>query len=146
MLGIGVIICIFVFLAFLLSKSPESKIMLAFDILYEKVYEFYSDILGEEAGKNIRIYITTLFFVIFFANIASVLLDFIAPIFGLTSSGDFFLAKYIVIPTSDMQFNIALSLFSTLLLIYIQFGTLGYKKFFYNYFPIFGKNYIEIER
>jgi F0F1-type ATP synthase membrane subunit a len=49
-------------------------------------------------------------------------------------------------PTSDMQFNMALALFSTLLLIYVQFGSLGYKKFFYNYLPFWGKGYIELER
>jgi len=51
-----------------------------------------------------------------------------------------------MMPTSDVQFNTALSLFSILLLLYVQFGTLGFKKFIYNYAPVWGKGYIEIER
>ena len=120
--------------------------MLLFDMLYEKVYNFYTDILGPESSLKVRVYIATLFFVIFFANIASVIMDFIAPIFWLTKTGEFILADYVIMPTSDMQFNVALALFSTLLLIYIQFGALGTKKFFYNYFPVFGKWYIEVEQ
>jgi F0F1-type ATP synthase membrane subunit a len=72
--------------------------------------------------------------------------DFIAPIFGMNAQWDFMLSKYIIMPTSDIQFNIALSIFSTLILIYVQFGTLGYKKFFYNYIPFWGQWYIQIQR
>jgi len=146
MLWVGVSVCIFIFLAYLVEKYPKSGVMILFDLLYEKVYKFYSDILGPESSSKVRIYIATLFFVILFANISSVLVDFIAPIFGISASWDFYLAEYIVMPTSDMQFNIALALFSTLLLVYIQFGALGTKKFFYNYFPIFWKWYIEVEQ
>lgn len=49
-------------------------------------------------------------------------------------------------PTSDVQFNTALSLFSVLLLLYVQFGTLGFKKFVYSYVPVWGKGYITLER
>jgi len=144
----GILICVWVFIAVatLIKYVPDTKIMIVFDMLYEKVYNFYGDILGPESGKNMKLYIATLFFVIFFANIIGILLDFIAPIFGMNTLGGFLLAEYIVMPTSDMQFNIALSIFSTLLLLYVQFGTLGTKNFIYNYFPIWGKWYIEIER
>lgn len=144
----GILFCmgVFIVLAYLVDRYPKSSCMVLFDMLYEKVYKFYSDILGPESSVNVRLYIATLFFVIFFANISSVVLDFIAPIFGLTSNGEFLLAQYIVMPTTDMQFNLGLALFSTLLLIYIQFWALGTKKFFYNYFPVFGKWYIEMER
>lgn len=49
-------------------------------------------------------------------------------------------------PTSDVQFNTALSLFSVLLLLYVQFGALGCKKFIYSYIPVWGKGYITLER
>lgn len=146
MLGVIVCITLFALLAFVLQAFPKGRISLLFDLLYEKVHAFYSDILGEESSSRVKTYIATLFFVIFFANIASVVVDFIAPIFGVAENGDFHLSKYIVMPTSDMQFNIALALFSTLLLLYIQFGSLGVKEFFYNYFPVWGKGYIEVER
>ena len=137
----GVLMCFaaLIVIALLLQKYPNTKSMLSFDILYEKVYKFYEDILGEDIKHSIKIYITTLFFVILIANILSVILDFIAPVFGILPDGSFILMQYISLPTSDMQFNIALSLLSTLLLVYVQFGALGYKKFFYNYVPFWGK-------
>jgi len=63
--------------------------MLLFDMLYEKVYAFYGDILGSETKNSIKLYIVTLFFVIFLINIFSVVLDFIAPVFGVSRGGDF---------------------------------------------------------
>ena len=146
MLGVIVCITIFVILAYVVDAFPKSRFSIVFDLLYEKVHAFYSDILWEEASSRVKTYIATLFFVIFFANLASVIVDFIAPIFGVAENGDFHLARYIVMPTSDMQFNIALALFSTLLLLYIQFGSLWVKNFFYNYLPVWGKGYIEVER
>lgn len=146
MLGILIITFLFLLLAICVKRYSDTTVMVLFDMLYEKVYSFYSGILGDEISKNIKLYIVTLFFVIFFANISGLLLDFIAPIFGTSSSGDFYLAQYITMPTADMQFNIGLALFSTLLLLYVQFGSLGFKKFFYSYLPVFGKWYIEIEQ
>jgi len=146
MLWIVLCIIIFIVIAAVIEKWQNSKISILFDLLYEKVYDFYSDILWNRAGEKLKIYIVSLFFVILFANLLSVLLDFIAPVFWVSSSWDFYLSQYVLIPTSDMQFNIALSLFSTLLLLYVQFGSLWYKKFFYNYVPIFWKWYIEVEQ
>ncbi len=146
MVGIVFCVVVFILLAGLLQKFSGTRAMILMDLFYERVYNFYSDILGKDIGVHIKTYIVTLFFVIFFANISGILLDFIAPVFGISQAGEFYLAQYIVMPTADMQFNIALALFSTLLLIYIQFGSLGFKKFFYNYLPFWGKWYIEVER
>jgi hypothetical protein len=55
------------------------------------VYTFYSDILGPVAGKRMKMYITSLFFVILFANVIGIFIDFIAPIFGMNAQGDFIL-------------------------------------------------------
>lgn len=120
--------------------------MILVDLLYEKVSVFYGDILWEWSSNAIRTYIITLFFVILIANITGVVLDFIAPIFWVSPSGDFYLTQYIVIPTADMQFNIALALFSTLLLVFIQLKSLGIRHFFYNYVPFWGKGYIVVAR
>lgn len=70
MLGIVVCIILFLLVAAGIAKYPQHKSMMVFDMLYEKVYNFYSDILGNEVGTNIKVYIATLFFVIFFANIS----------------------------------------------------------------------------
>jgi len=143
-----VLLCIWIFLlfAYCIKYCPASRVMVLFDLMYEKAHTFYGDILGKDASTNMKLYITSLFFVILFANLIGLIISFIAPIFGINEQWDFVLSQYIMMPTSDMQFNIALSLFSTLLLIYVQFGTLWYKKFFYNYFPFYGKWYIEVQR
>ena len=146
MLGVAICIGVFILLAGLLERYSHSNFMLSFDILYEKIHNFYWDILGPDSSSNVKVYIVTLFFVILVANLAAVLLDFIAPVFGMSAAGDFHLMQYITMPTWDMQFNIALSLFSTLLLLYVQFGSLGFKKFFYNYLPVWGKGYIVVPR
>lgn len=146
MIGVYVSIALFIMLAYLIERYSKTSIMVLFDLLYEKIYEFYADILGDNIKESVKLYVVTLFFVIFLINIFSVVLDFIAPIFGVSSGGDFFLANYILMPTSDVQFNTALSLFSVLLILYVQFGSLWFKKFLYNYAPVWGKWYIEVER
>ena len=89
----------FFFLAYGVEKKLGTKTMLLFEYLYEKIYYFYEDILGKEESPRIKSYVVTLFFVIFFANIFSVIFDFIAPIFGQKENGDFLLANIIVFPT-----------------------------------------------
>jgi len=81
MIGIMILLAVFLLLALLLRRGVRSKIMIAFEMLFEKIYYFYSDILGEKASKQIKTYVTVLFFVIFIANIVSVIFDFIAPVF-----------------------------------------------------------------
>lgn len=152
MLWMCVMIAAFVMMALYVRSTSnvrihtDNKFTIALGYLYETVYNFYSDILGESAGKWVKNYIVALFFVILIANLLSVALDFIAPIFGILPSGDFALMQIIILPTSDMQFNIALALFSTLLLICIQFHSLWLKKFFYDYVPFLWKGYIVLEQ
>jgi hypothetical protein len=47
---LGIIFCmgVFLLLAALLSRFSKTRVMIGFDLLYEKVYNFYSDILGKE--------------------------------------------------------------------------------------------------
>lgn len=146
MQGIMLLFAVILILGSLLRRFPDSRVMIVFDMLYEKVAAFYGDILWEWSSEAIKTYIVALFFVIFLANILGVIIDFVAPVFGTAENGEFFLANYITIPTADMQFNIALSLFSVVLLIYIQFRNLWTGWFLYNYFPIWGKWYIVIEQ
>ena len=48
MLGIVFCVVVFLMLAFLTQSFSGTRFMIAFDLLYEKVYKFYSDILGKE--------------------------------------------------------------------------------------------------
>lgn len=146
MAGVILSVWVFIFFAYCIKYFSASRAMVLFDLMYEKAHTFYGDILGKDASVTMKLYITSLFFVILFANLVGLIVSFIAPMFGMTQEWDFVLSQYIIMPTSDMQFNIALSLFSTLLLIYVQFGSLWYKKFFYNYFPFWGKWYIELQQ
>jgi len=146
MVGIGVLVSLILMMIYIVRKHPQSHIAVLFDLLYETVFTFYEGIIWEESSKRMKLYIVTLFFIIFIANIGWVLLDLIAPFFGYKENGDFILMEYVSIPTADMSFNIALSLLSTIILIVMQFHSLGLKKFLYDYFPIYGKWYIEIER
>lgn len=144
----GVLLCIafFMLFALVIEKFPNAKFTVCFDMLFEKVAHFYGDILWDNVSQRVKTYIVTLFFVILTANFVWILLDFVAPIFGISSTWDFYLTQYIIVPTADMQFNIALSIFSTLLLIYIQFQSLWIKNFFLNYFPITGKWYLTVSQ
>lgn len=56
------------------------------------------------------------------------------------------LGAFVVAPTTDANFNIAMALVSVGLILYLQMRHLGLGKFVYEYFPIFGKNIITIER
>jgi F0F1-type ATP synthase membrane subunit a len=50
--------------------------MVFFEMFFEKVYEFFEDILGLEEKKWTKMYITSLFFIIIFSNIIGMLLEF----------------------------------------------------------------------
>lgn len=125
---------------------PRSNIMVAFEYLYEKVYYFYEEILGKEEKSSVKWYVVTLFFVILFANLCGVMIDFIAPIFWSTSEGGFLLSSYIILPTASLEFTLALSWFSIFLMLFLQGQSLGFKKFFLNYIPLTGKKYFVLHQ
>jgi len=49
------------------------------------------------------------------------------------------LPRYIVIPTTDFNFNLALAVVSIMIMLYIQFRRAGIITFFLEYIPITGK-------
>ncbi len=80
-----------------------------------------------------------MFFVILFSNLMGTLLDFV----GIAFPG---LEEWIIAPTTDANFNIAMAVVSVLLILYLQMKHLWVGKFFYEYVPLFWKNIITIER
>lgn len=80
-----------------------------------------------------------MFFVILFSNLMGTLLDFV----GVAFPG---LEEWIIAPTTDANFNIAMAVVSVLLILYLQMKHLWVGKFFYEYVPLFWKNIITIER
>ncbi len=64
----------------------------------------------------------------------------------MNAEGVFYLEHYITVPSADIHFNLAMAIMSMCVIIYIQMKAYGFGGFLYEYFPIFGKGYIEIER
>ncbi len=110
------------------------------------MYDFFEDILGKEIQTWVLKYVLTLFAVILFSNLMSVLLSLLSPFFGMSPEGVFYLEHYITVPSADIHFNLAMAIMSMCVIIYIQMKAYGFGGFLYEYFPIFGKGYIEIEQ
>lgn len=112
--------------------------ILTFELAFEKIYEFFSEIMWGQKFW-VKSFVIGMFFVILFSNLMGTLIDCLNMMFP-------WLNDYISAPTSDTNFNIAMALISVSLMIYLQFRKLWIKDFFYNYLPIFWKNYITFDR
>jgi len=141
------IILLFVLvLIFILYKTRKTTFGMWFEIMYEKMYDFYAEILWEKSATWIKTYIITLFFVILFSNFFWIFLELIAPIFWADEDWNFLLEHYITVPSSDLNFNLALAIISVWIILFIQFKSMWFNKFLLDYFPVFWKNYITIEK
>ncbi|MFA5917116.1 MAG: F0F1 ATP synthase subunit A [Candidatus Gracilibacteria bacterium] len=146
LLGVFLEITIILTIAIILKYFNKKKFSILFELLYEKVYLFYESILGEGEKKWIKTYIVFLFFMILISNMLGVALEFVAPVFGVDEKGEFIMEHYIKNPTVSLSFTLALSVSSIFMLLVVQFSKGGYKHFFLEYLPVFGKGYIFIER
>lgn len=61
-----------------------------------------------------------IFFVIVFSNLLGILLEIIIPMFGKDAAGEYILHHYIQIPSSDINFNVAMSVVSILIMLFVQ--------------------------
>lgn len=114
--------------------------MVFFEMFFEKIYEFFEDILGKEEKRWTKMYITLLFFIILFSNLLGVFIELLLPIFGDE------LHHLVTIPTADINFNVAMAVIWVVIVIYEQFKFLGFWKAIYEYVPVWGKNYIPFEK
>ncbi len=130
----------------LLRYLPLSKVSLCFEAMYEKAYDFFGEILEEDFSAFAKNYVVILFFIILFSNAFAIVLEIIAPVFGVDKNGAFHLEHYISVPSADLNFNIALAVMSMAVLLAVQFWGMGLKKLAYDYMPVFGKWYISIEK
>ena len=137
---------LFLLLWYVLKYASNSSFTVLFELFYEKMYDFFIDILGEEEKKGILTFVITLFFIILIFNFQSLIVEFIAPIMWMNASGGFLIEHYIIPASADINFNIAMSFLSILLIVVVQFSSLWIKDFFGTYFPITGKNYVEVEK
>lgn len=139
---VWVVLELFIILALILvyKKFPNSSVSIFFDMCYEKVYNFFEDLLWREEKRWLKVYSTLLFFIILFSNLLWVLVEFLIPI-----NEDFF-HHAIRIPSSDINFNVAMAVVWISIVIFEQFRSLWLKKFFYEYFPLLWKDYIPFEK
>lgn len=144
--GLILEILFILFLAFSITRFPNSRFSILFEVVYTEMYSFYLDILGKKEDKWVLNYILTLFSIIFFSNVLGVALELISPFFGIDAEWEFTLDKYIAIPSSDINFNLAMAIMSTAVLIYVQIKWEGIGKFLYQFIPFKGKWYIPMER
>lgn len=127
-------------LVFAFKKFPKSWFVILMDYAFEQVYTFFEEILWIKEKAWIKSYITTLFFIILISNLFWVVLELFLPIFGHG------MEHYIKIPTADINFNLAMAIIWVSIVIIEQFKVLWFWKFTYEYFPIFGKDYIPYEK
>lgn len=140
----GVILQIFVIsmIVILIHVFRKTKFWIAFSLLFEGMYEFFEEILGKAQRKTFKMYVVTLFFVILISNLLSYTIDLVRVVFMDIEA----LPRYIVIPTTDFNFNLALAAVSIIIMLYIQFRRAWVIKFFLEYIPITGKWILDIER
>lgn len=113
---------IFAYRRFAAEKSffggLSRKFIAIFELVFEKVFDFFNDIIGQGQKYWVKSFVIGIFFVILLSNIAGVFFDFMAMMFpGLEN--------YIIAPTTDANFNIAMAIVSTLLVLYLQMRKLG---------------------
>lgn len=133
---------LFIFFLLILwyRKFKNSSFMVFFEMIFEKVYDFFEDILGLEEKRWTKIYVTVLFFVILLSNLLGVFMELLIPIFGHS------LEELVTIPTADINFNVAMALVWVIIVLYEQFKFLWVWKALYEYVPVLWKNYIPYER
>lgn len=141
------VVLLILFISIFYRLFPNSWFSILFDYFFEKMYDFFEDILWNEEKKWIKTYVVILFFVILISNLLWVFLEILVPVFWNIADTDVsLLKKYIDIPTADINFNIAMALIWLLIIIFEQFRALWFWKALYEYFPIFWKNYLPYTR
>lgn len=142
MLEVSVILVVAVTLKYFNSSSLSILI----DFFYEKIYNFFEEILWEKQKKWVKTYIVSLFFIIFLSNFLWIFLEIIAPIFWMNMQWEFILEHFVSIPSQSINFNLALAIISVFAILLVQFNELWLKHFFEEYFPVRWKWYLPIER
>ena len=141
---VWILVQIIVILGFILliRKWKNTKFGIVVTLFFDQMYAFFEEIVWEKERRWVKLYIITLFFVIFLSNMISYLVDIIRIVFTDIDS----MFAYIQIPTTDFNFNIALAVVSVVIMLIIQIKALRPLKFFLEYVPITGKGILDIDR
>ena len=143
-MGFFVMVLIIMSLGIFIAKKWSSFWSFV-ELVYEKVYDFFEEIVWEKQDNWVKTYIVVLFFIILLSNLLGLILEIFAPIFWVDKHGEFHLEHYISIPSANINFNLTIATISLMIILVIQFRSLGLKHFVYDYFPIYWKGYIVIE-
>ncbi len=141
---IWILVQVVVILGFILliRKWKNTKFWITMTLFFDQMYSFFEEIVWEKERKGVKLYIITLFFVIFLSNMISYTVDLIRVVFTDIDA----MSAYIQIPTTDFNFNIALAAVSVIIMLIIQIKALRPLKFFLEYVPITGKGILDIDR
>ena len=115
------------------------RFILLFELLFEKIYGFFDDIIWNNQKFWVKSFVIWIFFVILFSNLLWTAVDFLNSMFP-------WLDTRIIAPTTDVNFNVAMALIAVGLILYVQLTKLWFIKFIYSYLPIFWKNIVSVER
>lgn len=140
-----IVTLLFIVISLSYKKYSNSPLILLFDTFFEKIFDFFEDILGWEEKKWTKIYIVAMFFIILFSNLLWVILEFLIPVFD-NILGEWVLHHAVSIPTADINFNVAMAIVWVIIVIYEQFAHMWISKALYEYFPFLWKGYIPYER
>jgi len=134
---------IILFLSFTSFFFPNSKIFIFFEMIFEWVYNFFEDILWTDEKNSIKIFITSMFFIILISNFFWVITDFMLPAFVWNNLE---ISNYVVTPTATMNFTVAISIIAVLYILIQQILHLWIFKFIHEYIPLLWKWYIPYEK
>jgi F0F1-type ATP synthase membrane subunit a len=124
----------------LIRLFPHSAFATLMDVITEKVYDFFEEIIGKKASSTVKIYVVTLFFIIIISNLLGLVIDFVKLPFPIVE-------ELFAIPTGNINFNLALSIVSIIIVLIIQRKSLGGGFTFFNeYVPLWGKGILTLER
>ncbi len=148
-LAVGILVqaCLIVILILVFKLFKNTKFGITFELFFESMYEFFEEILGTKEKKWVKSYIISLFMIILLINLSGWMLDRIRIMFvenGVFVNEAF--EQFVLIPTAQFEFNIALALVSVLISLFVQIKFLGVFKFIHEYLPVFGKGILDIDR
>lgn len=107
-----------------------------FKSLFERIYNFFEGIMGEDKPMWMTNYVTTLFFVILFANLMGLFNDVIRFFFPRR-------LRNVTSATAELEFNVALAIIAVVISLYVQAKNIWFRKFLHEYIPITGKWLLE---
>lgn len=114
-------------------KRKDSFFSQVFRMIYETIWTFFADVVGEKQPRWIKQFVVGLFSVILISNFFGLMNDFIRFAFPQY-------LRRVTAPTGEFEFNIALAVVATVVTLYYQWVlSWGPHKLLHEYIPITGK-------